>query len=198
MTTRAVAGDGHVGTADLAELGRVDVDVDDLGLGGEGADLAGDPVVEAAAQGDEQIGLLHGGDGGVVAVHAGHAQAQRVAVGEGAAGHEGGDHGDAGALGQRAQGLGGTRLQDPAAGVDDGALRRRSIELGRPADLRRGHPRSWAGSRAGRARRSTTASTSPSWRWRCPWARRRARARGGRWWRRGRPRPPPGACPGRR
>ena len=78
----AVTGDGDVGPADLVELGRVDVDVDDLGLGGEGADLAGHPVVEPAAQGDEQVGLLHGGDGGVVAVHAGHAQAQRVGVGE--------------------------------------------------------------------------------------------------------------------
>jgi hypothetical protein len=29
----AVAGDAHVGLAHLAQLGRVDVDVDDLGLG---------------------------------------------------------------------------------------------------------------------------------------------------------------------
>ena len=33
----AVADDRHVGTADLAELGGVDVDVDDLGVGGERA-----------------------------------------------------------------------------------------------------------------------------------------------------------------
>jgi hypothetical protein len=72
----AVAHDRHVGPADLAELGGVDVDVDDLGVGGEAGHLAGDPVVEAAAQGDEQVGLLHRHDRRVVAVHAGHAQAQ--------------------------------------------------------------------------------------------------------------------------
>src|SRR3712207_7780917 len=63
-------------STDLALLGGVDVDVDDLGLGGERRHLAGDPVVEAGAEGDEQIGALHGGDRGVVAVHARHAQAQ--------------------------------------------------------------------------------------------------------------------------
>src|SRR5258708_5501860 len=46
----AVAGDPHVGDAHLAQLGRVDVDVDDLGVGGEGADLAGDAVVESCAE----------------------------------------------------------------------------------------------------------------------------------------------------
>ena len=63
--------------------------------------------------------LLHRGDGGVVAVHAGHAEAQRVVVGERAAGHQRGDDGDAGQLGQLAQRLGGTGLEDAAAGVDD-------------------------------------------------------------------------------
>ena len=46
----AVADDRHVGPADLAQLGGVDVDVDDLGLGGEAGDLAGDPVVEPRAR----------------------------------------------------------------------------------------------------------------------------------------------------
>ena len=136
MTSAAVAGDGHVGAADLAQLGRVDVDVDDLGVRGEGVDLAGDPVVEARAQGDQQVGPLHGGDRGVVAVHARHAQALGVRVGEGAAGHEGGDHRDAGALGQRQEGLGGPGLQDPAAGVEDRPLGRQQ-QLGGPADLGR-------------------------------------------------------------
>ncbi len=88
----AVAHDRDVRAPDLAQLGGVDVDVDDLGVGGEAVELAGDPVVEAAAQGDEQVRLLHGGDRRVVAVHARHAEAQRVAVGEGAPGHQRGDH----------------------------------------------------------------------------------------------------------
>jgi anti-sigma factor ChrR (cupin superfamily) len=74
----------------LADLGRVDVGVDDLGERREGRQLAGDPVVEPGAEGDEQVGLLQAGDGGDRAVHARHAQVERVAVGEGAAGHQGG------------------------------------------------------------------------------------------------------------
>src|SRR3546814_7856097 len=64
-------------------LFRSDVDVDDLGVRREGRDLAGDPVVEPAAQCDEQVGLLHRGDGRVVAVHARHAEGEAVLVGEG-------------------------------------------------------------------------------------------------------------------
>ena len=90
-----------------------------LASGAKADDLARDPVVEAGAEGDEQVGLLHRRDGGVVAVHAGHAQAQRVGVGEGAPGHQGGDHVDAGELGQLPQGLGRPGLEDAAAGVDD-------------------------------------------------------------------------------
>ncbi len=119
MTSRQSPTIADVGPADLAQLGRVDVDVDDLGIGGEAGQFAGHPVVEAGAEGDEQIGVLHGGDGGVVAVHARHAEAERMVVGEGATGHQRGDHRDAGQLGQGTQGLGGPGLQDPAAGVDD-------------------------------------------------------------------------------
>ncbi len=53
----AVAHDRHVGGAVLADLGRVDVGVDDLRLGRERVEVAGHPVVEAGAQADEQIGL---------------------------------------------------------------------------------------------------------------------------------------------
>ena len=93
-----------------------------LASGAKALDLAGHPVVEAAAQGDQEVGLLHGGDRRVVAVHAGHAQAQRVRVGEAAPGHQRGDDRDPGALGQLAQGVGRPGLQDAAAGVDDRAL----------------------------------------------------------------------------
>ena len=80
-----------------------------LASGANAVDLAGDPVVEARAEGDEQVGLLHRGDRGVVAVHARHAEAQRVVVGERAAGHQRGDDVDAGELGELAQRLGGAR-----------------------------------------------------------------------------------------
>ena len=48
----AVAGDGHVGPAHLAELGRVDVDVDDLGVGGEGLTL---PVTRSSKRAPRAI-----------------------------------------------------------------------------------------------------------------------------------------------
>ena len=129
----AVAGDAGVGPAHLAQLGRVDVDVDDLGVRGELPDLAGDPVVEAAAERDQQVGLLHRRDRGVVAVHARHAEAQRMVVGERAPGHQRGDDVDVAQLGQRAQRLGGPGLEDAATGVDDRPLRRQD-QLGRLAD----------------------------------------------------------------
>ena len=114
----AVADDRHVGPAHLALLGRVDVDVDDLGLGGEAVDLAGDAVVEAGAEGDQQVAALHRRDRRGVAVHAGHAERQRVVVGERAAGHQRRDDVDAGQLGELAHLLGGAGLEDAAADVE--------------------------------------------------------------------------------
>ncbi len=64
--------------------------MDDLRLGGEGRQLAGDAVVEPGAEADQQIGLLQRGDRRPVAVHPGHPQVLVVAVGERPAGHEGG------------------------------------------------------------------------------------------------------------
>ena len=98
----AVADDRHVRPADLAQLGRIDVDVDDLGVRGEIGDPAGHPVVEAGAQGDQQVRLLHGGDGGVVAVHARHAEAERMVVGERTACHQRGHDRHVDLLGQLA------------------------------------------------------------------------------------------------
>jgi hypothetical protein len=53
-----VAHDGQVGGAVLADLGRVDVEVDDLGVGSEGGEAAGDAVVEADAERDQQVGVV--------------------------------------------------------------------------------------------------------------------------------------------
>ena len=114
----AVADDRHVGLAVLAELGGVDVDVDHLGVRRELVELAGDPVVEPGAEGDQQVGLLERHDGRVVAVHARHAQGQLVVVGERTPGHERRHDPDVGELGQLAQRLGRPGLEDAAAGVD--------------------------------------------------------------------------------
>ena len=87
----------------LADLGRVDVGVDHLRARRERVEVAGHPVVEAGAEADDQVAALQPGDRGDGAVHAGHAEVLRVAVGEGAAGHQRGDHRHAGQLGQLPQ-----------------------------------------------------------------------------------------------
>ncbi|CAB4886252.1 unannotated protein [freshwater metagenome] len=117
-----VAGDADIGTTNLAQFGRIDVHVDDLGVGSEAIELAGDAVVETGAEGDQQIGLLHRGDGGVVAVHAGHAETERMIVGHRTAGHEGGDDRDVEHLGQCQQGFGGTGFEDATTGVEHRSL----------------------------------------------------------------------------
>ena len=71
---------------------------------------------------DQQVALLHRHDRRVVAVHARHAEAQLVVVGERAPGHERGDDGEAQQLGQLLERLGAAGLEDAAAGVDDRAL----------------------------------------------------------------------------
>ena len=55
-----IADDGHLRLADLADLGRVDVDVDDLGMRGELGELARHAVGEARTRRDDQVGLGHG------------------------------------------------------------------------------------------------------------------------------------------
>ena len=134
----AVADDRHVGPAHLAQLGGVDVDVNHLGTGRERVRLPGDAVIESRTERDQQVALLHRRDRGVVAVHAGHAQALRMVVGERAARHQRRDHRCAGRLRQRLERVGGAGLEDPAAGVDDRPVRlapepRRVLDLLRMA-----------------------------------------------------------------
>ena len=123
MTSLHVTDDRHVGDAVLADLGRVDVGVDHLGVGGEGRQLAGHAVVEAGPEGDEEVGLLqrrHRRDG---AVHAGHAEVERVAVGHRTARHERRDDRDPGQLDEPAQLLAGAGADDAAADVEHRPLR---------------------------------------------------------------------------
>ena len=114
-----VADDRDVGDPVLADLGRVDVGVDDGGVRGEGVQPPGDPVVEARAEGDEQIRLLQRGDRGDRAVHPGHSEVLHVAVREGAPGHQRGDDRNAGQLGQPPQLGAGVGLEHATADVQD-------------------------------------------------------------------------------
>ncbi len=79
-----VAADREVGDLVLVDLRRIDVDVHDLAVLGELADLAGDAVVEAHAEGQQQVGFVDGVVGVDGAVHAEHLQAQEMLAGKAA------------------------------------------------------------------------------------------------------------------
>ncbi|SVK54628.1 Uncharacterised protein [Acinetobacter baumannii] len=64
--------------AQLAHLRRVDVHVDHFGVRREGIQLAGHAVIETRADGDQQIALLYRQVSGLGAVHAQHAEVQRI------------------------------------------------------------------------------------------------------------------------
>ena len=103
MTSLASPDDRHVGDPVLRDLRRVDVGVDDLGPRREGRQLAGDPVVEPRAEGDEQVGLLQGRHRRDGAVHPGHTEVEGVRVGHRAPGHQRRHHRDLGQLDELAQ-----------------------------------------------------------------------------------------------
>ena len=121
-----LAGDADVRRPVLRDLGRVDVDVDDAGVGRPLAhDGQQDPLVEAHAHGQDGVGRLEGVGGRGDAVHAGHAHEQGVGARKAAEAHQGGVDRDAGDLGQAGQLGRGLAGDDPAAGVDDRTLGRR-------------------------------------------------------------------------
>ena len=129
-----VTHDRDVGVPVLADLGRIDIGVDHLGVGREGVQLAGHPVVETGAEGDQQIAALQGGNRGHGAMHPGHPQVLDVAVRERAAGHQGGHHRDAGQLGQFGQLVAGLPANHSAADVEH-RLAGRDDQLGGLLDL---------------------------------------------------------------
>ena len=101
--TPRIAHDGHRRAHVLAHLSRVDVYVNDLRLGSEGADLACNAVIEPHADADDEVGLI---DGPVVmglAMHARHAQVQDVVALETADAEQRRHHRNLRALGQLGQ-----------------------------------------------------------------------------------------------
>jgi hypothetical protein len=108
--------------------------VDDLGVRGECGEAARDAVVEADAEGDDEIALRHGHVGGVATVHAGHGDEIGVTTREAAEAHKGAHGGKVGHLDELAKlgGCGGR--DDPSAGIDERALGL-GDHLGGAADL---------------------------------------------------------------
>ena len=114
-----VAHDGDVHGHVLADLGRVDVDVDDPGVGRVGAHVAGHPVVEAHADGDEEVGRLDRPVDVLPAVHPHVAVGQRMGLVHRADPEQGPGDRDPGLLGEGPELLGRVGDEDPVAGQDD-------------------------------------------------------------------------------
>ena len=112
-----VTNNWHIGATHLALLGGVDVDVDNFCIWRETRHLAGDSVVEARTKRNKQVGFLHRGYGSGGAVHAGHAQTQRVRVGEGPARHQCGDNRNLGEFGEFTQHTGSACFQHTATHI---------------------------------------------------------------------------------
>jgi hypothetical protein len=73
----------------LRDLGGIDVDVHELGARRELGQLAGDAVIEAGADADDQVRVVHRVVGGAGPVHAEHAEPLVVRGGERAEAHQG-------------------------------------------------------------------------------------------------------------
>ena len=73
-----IADQADVGFHVLVDLGRIDVDVDLLRVERVGLEIARDAIVEPHAEREQQIGFLNRGVDPRFAVHAHHAEVQRV------------------------------------------------------------------------------------------------------------------------
>ncbi len=110
-------GDGDLDI--FADGGWIDIDVDDISLGGEFAHIAGDAVIETDADGDEQVRFLDGIIGISGAVHAQHFQGKGIGLREGAQSHQAGGDRGLNALCKQGQLFSCAAGDDPAAGEDD-------------------------------------------------------------------------------
>ena len=117
-----IADYGDVGHHVLAHLGLVQLEMDDGGLLGKAVQAAGDAVVEAHAHGDEHVTVLDGAIGEGFAVHAAHAQAERMALGDVARAQQRGDHGNLGLFHQFQQLPGDAAELHTVAGQDQRTL----------------------------------------------------------------------------
>ena len=121
---RHVTGNTDVRGLDLVQLGRIDVHMDDLGPRAELGRLADGPVIESRADADQQIGLFEHIVGVARAVHAEHADGQRMVDRHGAQRHQRHRGRQPALLGQR-------HRQMRGAGVDHAAAKIKHRPLGR-------------------------------------------------------------------
>ena len=120
-----VARDRELDALVLVVLGSVDVDVDDLGGNGEFIGVAGDAVVEACGEAEEQVALIDGPVAVGGAMHAEPVHGKRMGFGKSADAHEGGGDRDIYFLGEGFEFGAGLGRNDTAANVEHGFFRGR-------------------------------------------------------------------------
>ena len=120
--TLHVADDRQMSFLVLVDFRRVDIDVNDFGLGSKRFEFARHAVVEANAQSDQQVAFLNGPVRVRCTVHSQHVHRQRTIAGIGTQSHHG--HGDrnAGLFYKCSQFLTGTGRDDSTTGVNHGTL----------------------------------------------------------------------------
>ena len=122
---RAVADDRDVDLDVLVDRRRIDIDVDLGRAGREGVEPAGDAIVEARADADHHVAIVHRPVRLPGAVHAEHAEPLRVGGGKCAKPHQGRGDREPGELDQFAQQVAGA-----AAGIDHAAATIKHRALG--------------------------------------------------------------------
>ena len=152
--------DRDVRLAELRDLGGVDVEVDDRRAGRERRELARDAVVEARADGDEEVALVHRPVRPLRPVHPGPAEVELVRLRERALAHQRRHDRKRAELGERAQLVARVGVERPAADVEDGLLRRRRAPRRRARSDADGRAAA-ASSRGGRPRPGTRSRARP-------------------------------------
>ena len=117
-----IANQRHIDLDVFVDFGGVDFDVNLFGLERVGRGGSSHAIVKAHAAGDEQIGFLNGVVYPCLAVHAHHAQVERVRCGKSAEAQQRERNGNLRALSQRVNLLHGPRLDHAVAGKDHRAL----------------------------------------------------------------------------
>ena len=114
--------DGEVDDFIFVEFGGIDIDVDDGGFLGEFGNFTGDAVVEADAEGEEEITLIHGVVGVDGAVHPEPFEGLRIVFWEAADAHEGGGDGNSSGAGEFKEVGFGAGGDDASADIEHGTF----------------------------------------------------------------------------
>lgn len=117
-----IADNRHVDTHGLVDRGRIDIDMDLLGIRRKRIDATGNTVIETRADADHDIAIMHRHIGFVGTVHAQHAEPVLAGSRIGAETHQRRGDREIGELDQFTQQTGclRTRIDDAAAGVKTG------------------------------------------------------------------------------